>query len=156
MGEYDSGRTMMERSYVRENEAERARLKAVVDRLTDVDLVRAMSEDWTVGVGLMHLAFWDGLSLAKFEEWERTGEVQIPPMRDMVDGINQAMLPWWRSIAPAQVRHAVVAAAEAVDHKAETLPAPIVEAILAVRPRSLTRAIHRRQHLDQIERALTR
>jgi hypothetical protein len=47
-------------------------------------------------------------------------------MRDMVDGINHAMLPWWRTIAPAQVRHAVVAAAEAVDHKAETLPAPIV------------------------------
>jgi hypothetical protein len=88
----------------------------------------------------MHLAFWDGLSLAKFEEWERTGEVQIPPMRDMADGINQAMLPWWRTIAPAQIRHAVVAAAEAVDRKAETLPVPIVEAILAVRPRSLTRA----------------
>jgi hypothetical protein len=75
-------------------------------------------------------------------------------LRDIVDGINYAMLPWWRTIAPAQVRHAVVAAAEAVDRKAETLAAPIVEAILAVRPRSLTRAIHRRQHLDQIERAL--
>jgi hypothetical protein len=93
-------------------------------------------------------------SESKFEEWERTGEVQIPPMRDMVDGINHAMLPWWRTIAPAQVRHEVIAAAEAVDRKAETLPAPIVEAILAMRPRSLTRAIHRRQHLDQIERAL--
>jgi hypothetical protein len=56
------------------------------------------------------------------------------------------MLPWWRTVAPAQVRHAVVAAAETVDHKAET--------ILAVRPRSLTRAMHSRQHLDQIERAL--
>ena len=144
----------MDRSYVAENEAERARLKAVVGRLTDADMARAMSEDWTIGVGLMHLAFWDGLSLAKFEEWERTGTVQIPPMRDMVDGINHAMLPWWRTIAPAQVRHAVVAAAEAVDRKAETLPAPIIEAILVVRPRSLTRAIHRRQHLDQIERAL--
>jgi len=144
----------MDRSYVTENEAERARLQAIVARLTDADLARAMSEDWTIGVGLMHLAFWDGLSLSKFEEWERTGEVQIPPMREMVDGINHAMLPWWRTIAPAQVRHAVVAAAEAVDRKAETLPAPIIEAILALRPRSLTRAIHRRQHLDQIERAL--
>jgi hypothetical protein len=144
----------MDRSYVAENDAERARLKAVVARLTDADMARAMSEDWTVGVGLMHLAFWDGLSLSKFEEWERTGTVEIPPMRDMVNGINQAMLPWWRTIAPIQVRHAVVAAAEAVDRKAETLSAPIVEAILAVRPRSLTRAAHRRQHLDQIERAL--
>ena len=144
----------MDQSYVAENAAERARLKAVVDRLTDADLARPMSENWTIGVGLMHLAFWDGLSLSKFEEWERTGHVDIPPMRDMVDGINQAMLPWWRTIAAAQIRHAVVAAAEAVDQKAETLPAPIIEAILAVRPLSLTRAIHRRQHLDQIERAL--
>jgi len=144
----------MDRSYVAENEAERARLKAVVDRLTDADLARPMSEDWTIGVGLMHLAFWDGLSLAKFEEWERTGDIQIPPMRDMVDGINQAMLPWWRTIAPAQVRHAVVAAAEAVDRKAATLPAPIIEAILELRPQSLMSANHRRQHLDQIERAL--
>lgn len=144
----------MDRSYVAENEAERARLKAVVARLTDADMARAMSEEWTVGVGLMHLAFWDGLSLSKFEEWERTGTVQIPPMREIVDGINQAMLPWWRTIAPAQIRHAVVAAAEAVDRKAETLPTPIIEAILAVRPRSLTRASHRRQHLDQIERSL--
>jgi hypothetical protein len=144
----------MDRSYVAENAAERARLKAIVARLTDADLARPLSQDWTVGVGLMHLAFWDGLSLAKFEEWERTGEVQIPPMRDMVDGINQAMVPWWRTIAPAQVKHAVVAAAEAVDHQAATLPAPIIEAILTLRPQSLRRANHRRQHLDQIERAL--
>jgi hypothetical protein len=144
----------MDRSYVAENDAERARLKAVVARLTDADMARPMSEGWSVGVGLMHLAFWDGLSLSKFEEWERTGTVQIPPMRDMVDAINDAMLPWWRTVAPVQVRHAVVAAAEAVDHKAETLPEPIIEAILAVRPRSLARAVHRRQHLDQIDRAL--
>jgi hypothetical protein len=41
-----------------------------------------------------------------------------------------------------------------VDRTAETLPVPIIEAILAARPLSLTRAIHRRQHLNQIERAL--
>jgi hypothetical protein len=146
--------TSMDRSYVAENAAERERLKALVARLTDADLARPISQEWTVGVGLMHLAFWDGMSLSKFEEWERTGTVEIPPMREIVDGINQAMLPWWRTIAPAQIRHAVIAAAEAVDHKAETLPEWIVEAIVAARPRSLARANHRRQHLDQIERAL--
>jgi len=116
----------MDRSYVAENNAERARLHAIVARLTDTDMARPMSEEWTVGVGLLHLAFWDRLSLSKFEEWERTGKVEIPPMRDMVDGINHAMLPWWRTVAPAQARHEVIAAAEAVDRKAETLPAPII------------------------------
>jgi hypothetical protein len=52
----------MDRSYVAENEAERVRLQAVVDRLTDTDLARPMSEDWRVGVGLRPLACWDGLS----------------------------------------------------------------------------------------------
>jgi len=144
----------MDRPHVAENNAEWARPKAVVAPLTDADMARAMSEEWIVGVGLMHLAFWDGPSLSKFEEWERTGTVQIPPWQDMVDGINHAMLPWWRTIAPPQVRHAAAAAAEAVGCKAETLPAPVIESTLAKRPRSLARAIHRRQHLDQIERAL--
>jgi hypothetical protein len=31
-----------------------------------------MREDRTVGVGLMHLPFSDGLPLSKFEAWERT------------------------------------------------------------------------------------
>lgn len=144
----------MDRSSVAENEAEWARLQAVIARLTDPDMAPAMSKEWTVVVGLKPLAFWDGSSLSKFMQWERTGRVDISPLRDMDDGMNHAVLPWWWTIAPAQMRHAVVAAAEAVDRKAETLPAPIIEAILSVRPRSLTRAIHRRQHLDQVERAL--
>jgi hypothetical protein len=92
--------------------------------------------------------------LAKLEEWERIGAVQDLPATGIADGINQAMLPWWRTVAPAQIRYEVMAAAEAVDRKAATLPAAIIEAIQAVRPRMLARAAHRRQHLDQIERAL--
>jgi hypothetical protein len=102
----------------------------------------------------MHLAFWDRLWLAKFQEWERTGVVQIPPLRDFVHGINDGMLPWWRTIAPAQVKYETIAAAEEVDSKAKSLPEPLVEAILAERPRTLIRAIHRRNHLDKIESAL--
>jgi hypothetical protein len=102
----------------------------------------------------MHLAFWDRQWLAKLEEWERTGVVVVPPLRDVINGINDGMLPWWRSIAPAQVRHEVVAAAEAMDAKVASLPQHLLEAILADRPRTLIRATHRREHLGEIERAL--
>ena len=144
----------MDRSYVTENAAERTRLKAFVARLSDDEMARPISPMWTVGVGLAHLAFVDRLWLSKFEEWERTGVVEMPPGGLFNNGINDGMLPWWRTIAPAQVKHEVIAAAEAVDSKARSLPEALVQAILSVRPRTLIRAVHRRAHLDSIERAL--
>jgi acyl-homoserine lactone acylase PvdQ len=121
-----------------ENDAGRARLEAMIASLSDEDLGRPIGDGgWTVGVGLMHLAFWDRNWLAKFEEWERTGVVKIPDVaytRDLFNGINDAMAYWWRSAAPAQVRHEVLAAAEAIDAKAGTLSEPVVAAILAERP----------------------
>jgi hypothetical protein len=145
----------MGRPFATENNAERARLKAFVAGLSDATIARSIGHGWTVGVGLAHLAYWDRLWLAKFEEWERTGVVRVPPVETFVDGINDGMLPWWHAIAPAQIRYEVIGAAEAADSKAESLPEALVEAILAVRPRTLIRATHRRQHLDEIQRALT-
>jgi uncharacterized damage-inducible protein DinB len=144
----------MNRSYLDENDASRARVQAFVASLSDEDMTRQVGAHWTVGTGLMHLAFWDRQWLAKLEEWERTGVVVVPPLRDVINGINDGMLPWWRSIAPAQVRHEVVAAAEAMDAKVASLPQHLLEAILADRPRTLIRATHRREHLGEIERAL--
>ena len=143
----------MGRSYAKENDAEQARLKAFVAGLSDAQIARSIGHGWTVGVGLAHLAFWDRLWRAKFEEWERTGVVAMPPVESFVNGMNDGMLSWWQTIAPAQVRQEVIAAAELADSKAESLPDPLVEAILSVRPRTLVRAIHRRQHLDEIERS---
>ena len=77
----------------------------------------------------------------------------MPPVRDLVHGINDRMPPGGARL-PGPGKHEVMAAAEAVDRKAGSLPALVVEAILAVLPRTLMRAIHRRQHLDQIEHAL--
>lgn len=144
----------MDRAYVAENDNERARLKSLVAALSDEELGHPVSARWTVGVALMHLAFWDRLWLAKFEEWERTGTVQMPQIGDAVNGMNDGMLPWWRAVAPAQVRHEVMAAAEAVDNKAATLSDSMVEAVMQVRPRTLVRAIHRRDHLDKVEQAI--
>ena len=144
----------MGRPYATENDAERTRLKAFVAGLSDATIARSIGHGWTVGVGLAHLAFWDRLWLAKFEEWERTDVVRISSVENFVNGINDGMLPWWQAIAPPQLKYEVITAAEAADSKAESLPEALVEAILAVRPRTLVRATHRRQHLDEIEHAL--
>ena len=50
---------MADRSYVAENDRERRRLEALVGKLDDAALSRAMPAGWTVAAVLAHLAFWD-------------------------------------------------------------------------------------------------
>ena len=61
----------MTRSYVTENSAQRARLRALVDRLTDAELARPLDAGWTVAAVLAHVAFWDQRALTLIERWER-------------------------------------------------------------------------------------
>ena len=48
-----------DRSYVAENQAQLARLRAFVDSLTDAELAQPMPAGWTVAGVLAHLAYWD-------------------------------------------------------------------------------------------------
>ena len=88
----------MSRSYVAENDAARARLKAFVRGVSDGTMARAIGHGWTVGAALAHLAFWDRLWLAKFDEFERTGAVRIPPVEGFVNGI---FVNFW--LAPVKI-----------------------------------------------------
>ena len=147
---------MEDRSFVIENRVERERIPSLVAELTDADMAEELGNGWTVSALLAHVAFWDRMWLQKFEAWERTGTVRArqggPPFR--VDALNDAMLPWWLSMEIDEVRHEVVAAAEAVDRKVESLSDQVLEQILTTRPRTVIRAVHRRDHLAEIERAL--
>jgi uncharacterized damage-inducible protein DinB len=62
-----------DRSYVAENDAQRARLRALVRRLTDEELARPMEAGWTVAGVLAHLAFWDQRIVALLDEWSARG-----------------------------------------------------------------------------------
>jgi hypothetical protein len=64
------------------------------------------------------------------------------------------MLPWWLAREPDEVRREAVAAAEAVDGKIESLSDSVLEQILALRPRTAIRALHRRAHLADLESSL--
>jgi hypothetical protein len=145
----------MDRTYVTESEEARGRLEGLVARLADTDMSRPLGPDWTVSSALMHLAFWDRQWLLKLEEWEQTGQVHLPPVADITDGANRGMLPWWRTFTPAKVRQEVLAAAEAMDRKAAMIPEPLAEVILATRPRTLNRSVHRREHSEEIEQVLS-
>lgn len=145
----------MDRPYIAENNRERARLRALVDRLSDGELARPLDAGWTVGAVLAHLAFWDQRILALIDRWEQEGPRSIPRAVDDkdVDWINDSSKALCLALAPRAAARLAVATADAVDRRVEALSEPHVAANAAAgNPISLFRAEHRREHLDEIER----
>ena len=145
----------MDRPYIAENNRERARLRALVDRLSDGDLARSLDAGWTVGGVLAHLAFWDQRILVLIERWEKEGLGSIPRSVDDkdVDWINDSTKALCLALPPREAARLAVATADAVDRRVEALPDQHVAANAAAgNPISLFRAEHRRVHLDEIDR----
>jgi uncharacterized damage-inducible protein DinB len=145
----------VDRRYAAENDTERARLAALVARLTDADLARPMPAGWTVAGVLAHLAFWDQRILELLEAWERAG-VQPPPVADAdITWINDAAKPFLLALAPRRAAALAVEIAEAVDRRVASLSDDLVARNAAAGgPLNFSRADHRREHLDEIARAL--
>ena len=146
----------VDRSYVARNDIERARLRALVTRSSDADLARAMPGGWTVAAVLGHLAFWDQRILTLVEAWERGTPPPLEREED-VDWINDAGKPFLLALSPRKAAEMAVTIAEAVDRRVAALPEDLVAKNAAAgSPLNLSRAVHRKEHLDEIERVLAR
>jgi uncharacterized damage-inducible protein DinB len=146
--------TTADRSYIAENAAELRRLRALVERLTDADLARPTPGGWTVAASLAHVAFWDQRILFWLDRWER-GETPRPLEEGEVDWINDAGKPLCLALLPRVAARLTVEIAEQVDRRLTTLSDDRITANKAAgEPLLLTRAHHRKTHLDEIERVL--
>jgi hypothetical protein len=145
----------IDRGYVTKNDAERARLKALVARATDADLAKPMPAGWTVAGVLGHLAFWDQRILTLLEGWERGVTPPLEQAHD-VDWINDAGKPLLLALPPRKAAEVALAIAEAVDRKVAALSDDLITRnVAAGSPLNLVRAEHRKEHLDEIERYLS-
>ncbi len=147
----------IDRSHEKANDTERARLEALVGRLSDADLQRPLPGGWTVAGVLAHLAFWDQRAYLLLDRWQREGVT--PPADDgaNVDWINDAAKPMFLALSPRRAAELAVAIAETADRKVAALPNDLVSRNAALgTPVTLARANHRREHLDEIEKALKR
>ncbi len=145
----------MDRGYIERNEASRARLRTLLDRLTDEDLEQKVG-DWTVAMSLAHLAFWDRFGQLRWIETVASGrDLPVQVGSPLTDLINDTSLDLWsRSLDAAGIRAFVLEATEAFDAHVAGLPDHLVEAAQAADlPRTLDRSIHRAGHLDPIEAA---
>jgi hypothetical protein len=144
----------MDKSYIAENNAERSRLKALVERLTDEQLSRPMPAGWTVAGVLAHLAFWDARALYYMDRWANGA---APSKADWepenIDWINDSAKVLYLALPPRAAAQLALQTAEEADRRVSELPDTLLHQLTAVEPPfNLSRAAHRREHLDEIER----
>ena len=141
----------LDRAFVELNRAAAARLRALVERLSDAQLQHPVGEHWTVAIALAHLAFWDRRALHVLDLSERDGVMNFPSL-DLF--VNDLSLPLWAAVPPRAAAQIALASAAAVDARLESCPPGLLEQLYdACRP-FVVRAVHRNRHLDEIDAAL--
>jgi hypothetical protein len=144
-----------DRSYIDENTRERERLRALVERLSEDELLAPVNEHWTVAGVLGHIAFWDARMLALVDKLER-GVPFLPSDTEPedVDWINDASRPLIHAIPPLEAARLALSIAEETDARVATLPLDRLWPRDPHSPLYAVRASHRGEHLDDIEIAL--
>jgi hypothetical protein len=139
---------------LRPSDDQRARLPALAVRVGDVQLRRTVRAGRTASALLAHIAFWDRRATALLEAWARGARRAAG---DDVDAVNRAARHRWLLVPPRAAVDEAIAAAEAHDRRLRAAsPEPVRAAVDAGGTVALDRAAHRRDHLDEIERALAR
>ena len=141
----------MDRSFIELNRGSSNRLRALASRLTDQELLKPVGKNWTVAITLAHLAFWDRRVMHVLDAAEQNGKPLIPEI-DL--SVNDFSLPLWAAIPPREAARLAVEVAESLDVRLENFPAAWLEEISNHNKRLVVRALHRNEHLDDVDAAL--
>jgi hypothetical protein len=142
-----------DRSHDSETDAERERLRALVARLSDADLARSMPGGWTVAAVLAHAAYWDARAIYWLDKWAG-GVAPSAYVHENVEAVNDAAKPLCLALPPRIAADLALRLADEADGKVRALSDEMLVKIRATGdpPFNLSRAIHRKEHLDDIER----
>ena len=143
----------LDQSFIERNRASTNRIRALAARLTDADMQHPVGEHWTVAIALAHLAFWDRRVLYVLDMTERDGALFIPEIDIFV---NDLSLPLWAAIPPRDAARIAIETAEALDRRLEGFSPALLAEIHAYNERWVVRALHRGEHLDEVDAALKR
>ena len=142
-------------TYVEENKKERGRLAALLAGLKEEDFDRRLPNGWTVGVALAHLAFWDLSQVHRLKRWLAQGPKPAPISSLDPDPVNGPLAVLSESIPPREAARLAADAAREIDALVEGLtPAQAGELVKMGLERNLRRSVHRRSHLDKIEKLM--
>ncbi len=141
----------LDRSFVQANRLATDRLRQLAGRLSEEDMQHLMFDGWTVSSVLAHLAFWDRRILLALDQTEHEGKPVNPTVETYV---NDLLAPLLTAIPPAAAGRLAVETAQAVDKRLEGFREDWLEQFLAQNKRMVFRAMHRNEHIDDIEAAL--
>lgn len=141
----------LDRSFIQPNRASTDRIRALAARLADEELQHPVGEHWTVAITLAHLAFWDRRVMYVLDMTERDGKLFIPEIDIFV---NDLSLPLWAAIPPRAAAQIAIETAETLDKRLEDFSPALLEEIYAYNKRWVVRAMHRGEHLDDVDAAL--
>ena len=141
----------LDQSFVEQNHASTERIRALAASLNDAEMQHPVGEHWTVAIALAHIAFWDRRVMYVLDMTERDGKVFIPEIDIFV---NDLSLPLWAAIPPREAARIAIETAETLDRQLESFSPALLEDIYAYNKRWVVRALHRGEHLDEVDAAL--
>ena len=143
-----------DRSYIQDNDRERERLRALINRLDDDALAAPANEYWTVAGVLVHMAYWDNRVLVLADKIDR-GEPWVPSDAEPEgDWLNDSIRPIILAVAPRAAADLALRIAEETDARVAELPLDRMYPLDPESPISAARSVHRGEHLDELEQAL--
>ncbi len=140
-----------DRSFVDRNRASTNRIRDIAARLSDEEMQHPVGEYWTVAIALAHLAFWDRRVMYVLDMTERDNKLSVPQI-DII--VNDLSLPLWAAIPPRDAARIAIETAETLDKRIEAFSPPLLEEIFTYNKRWVERALHRNEHLDEVDAAL--
>jgi len=141
----------LDRSFIELNRASTNRIRDLAARLSDKEMQHPVGEHWTVAIALAHLAFWDRRVLYVLDMTERDGALFVPAIDIFV---NDLSLPLWAAIPPREAARIAIETSEVLDKRLEDYPPALLEEIYAYNKRWVVRALHRGEHLAEVDAAL--
>jgi DinB superfamily len=141
----------MDRSFIELNRGSTERIRALAARLSDEEMQHPVGEHWTVAITLAHLAWWDRRVMYVLDMTARDGKLFIPEIDIFV---NDLSLPLWAAIPPREAARIAIETSETLDKRLEDYSPELLEEIYNYNKRWVVRALHRGEHLDDVDAAL--
>jgi len=138
-------------TYKERNRASTERIRTLVGRLTDDEMQTKVGEHWTVSIALAHLAWWDRRVMYVLDMTKRDGKLFVPEIDIFV---NDLSLPLWAVIPPPDAARICIETSEMLDKQLEEYSPELLEEIYNHNKRWVVRALHRNEHLDEVDTAL--